>query len=227
MVAGISAVQVQAQSSVFNPNDPIVVYNSGNPPTEPLFGQPGKWVKTNRLPWNTSSYKAYIYKGVPFRLKWPKNYDPSGNTKYPLFLFFHGKGERGSIYDNEYQLYHGGELHKNAVDNGVYNGFLLYPQTSDDDGQWNTQQRQFIMELIENFLIPQLFVDPFRVSVDGLSGGGLSSWRFFEAYPKLIAACLPISNASSSYNSIVVTKIYANYISGGADLSPHRLFRSI
>ena len=218
----IGAVVSTQGQSVFNPNDPIVIYNPSNPPTEPVFGQPGKWVKTNRLPWNTSSFKAYIYKGVAFRLKWPKNYDISGNTKYPLFLFFHGKGERGSIYDNEYQLFHGGELHRNAVDNGTYNGFLLYPQTSDPDGHWSGADRQFVMEVIENFLIPEVNIDPFRISVDGLSAGGLSTWRFFEAYPKLVAACLPISNSSSSYNNIIVENKFTPIwlFQGGLDLSP-------
>jgi predicted esterase len=200
----IGAVVSTQGQSVFNPNDPIVIYNPSNPPTEPVFGQPGKWVKKNRVNWNTSSFKAYIYKGIQFRLKWPKNYDASGNTKYPLFVFFHGRGEWGDKYDNEYQLYHGGELHKNAVDNGLFNGFLLYPQSTNPDETWLSEQRRFVMELIEDFLISQLQIDPFRISVDGLSAGGLATWKFFQSYPKLVAACLPISNASSSFGSIVV-----------------------
>lgn len=220
LMVGI-AMSTRAQS-VFDPGDQIVVYNPANPPAEPSFGNVGKWVKTNRLPWNTSSYKAYIYKGVQFRLKWPKNYDPSGNTKYPLFLFFHGKGERGSIYDNEYQLFHGGELHRNAVDNGLYNAFLLYPQNTDADGQWGSQNRTYIMELIENFIIPQLNIDPFRISVGGLSGGGLSTWKFFQSYPKLIAACLPISNATTSYNSVIIDNKFTPIwlFQGSLDLNP-------
>ncbi|HTN07991.1 fibronectin type III domain-containing protein [Agriterribacter sp.] len=218
----ITGMAIPVVGQVFNPNDPVVVYNPGNPPAEPVFGEPGKWVKTNRLPWNTSSFKAYIYKGIPFRLKWPKNYDASGNTKYPLFLFFHGKGERGSIYDNEYQLFHGGELHKNAVDNGTFNGFLLYPQTDESDGSWGGERRGFIKELIENFLIPQIYVDPFRISVDGLSGGGLSTWKFFEAYPNLIAACLPISSSGSSLNTIIINNKFTPIwlFQGGLDLNP-------
>lgn len=208
--------------SVFNPNDPIVVYNPAQPPVEPVFGQPGKWVKTNRLSWNTSSYKAYIYKGVSFRLKWPKNYDGSGNTKYPLFLFFHGKGERGSIYDNEYQLFHGGELHRNAVDNGKYNGFLLYPQCSDPDGHWSSTDRLFVKELIENFLVPQVYVDPFRISVDGLSAGGLCTWKFFTSYPELTAAALPISSSSSSHDNLIVENKFTPIwlFQGALDLNP-------
>ncbi|HRP33899.1 MAG TPA: fibronectin type III domain-containing protein, partial [Agriterribacter sp.] len=189
--------------SVFDPNDPIVVYNPANPPLEPAFGTVAKWVKKNRVNFNTSSFKSYIYKGIPFRLKWPKNYDASGNTKYPLFVFFHGRGEWGTLYDNEYQLYHGGQMHRDAVDNGKFNGFLLYPQSTDANNTWESEKRQYVKELVENFLIPEVHVDPFRISVDGLSAGGFASWKFFESYPKLVAACLPISNASSVFNSII------------------------
>lgn len=216
-----AVVSTQGQS-VFNPNDPIVIYNPSNPPTEPAFGQPGKWVKRNRVSWNTSSFKAYIYKGIQFRLKWPKNYDASGNTKYPLFIFFHGRGEWGDKYDNEYQLYHGGELHKNAVDNGRFNGFLLYPQSTSSEETWVSEQRQFIMELVEDFLIPQLYIDPFRISVDGLSAGGLATWKFFQSYPRLIAACLPISNASTSFSSIIIDNKFTPIwlFQGGLDQNP-------
>lgn len=197
---------LQAQS-VFDPNDPIVTYNPSAPPTVPTNNLPAKWVRTSRLSrsWNTNSFKSYIYRGIAFRLKFPKNYDASGNTKYPLFLFFHGLGEKGSVYDNEYQLYHGGQHHMNAVDNGKFNGFLLYPQSSRDDGNFTDQTRAYVAEVIERFLIPEVNVDPFRVSVNGLSLGGYNTWQFFLNHPKLIAAALPISSASTTYNTSVVT----------------------
>src|SRR3954462_13867715 len=121
------APAAQAQAGIFNPNDPVVNYDAAHPPAKPASGQVGKWVRTPRVSWNTTSFKCYIYNGMAFRLKFPKNYD---STKaYPLLIFFHGLGEYGpSVYDNEYQLYHGGQVHAAAVDNGKFNGFLLYPQ---------------------------------------------------------------------------------------------------
>ena len=84
------------------------------------------------------------------------------------------------------------------------------------------EQRQFVMELIENFLIPEVYIDPFRISVDGLSAGGLASWRFFQSYPKLVAACLPISNASSSYSSIIIDNKFTPIwlFQGALDVNP-------
>ena len=96
LLAGYSSI-----AQVFDPSDVNQEYDSRNPPTQPALGQPGKWVKTSRLTsWSTSSYKCYIYNGIPFRLKFPKTYVAGNGKKYPLYLFFHGAGEKGSIYDN-------------------------------------------------------------------------------------------------------------------------------
>ncbi|WP_153801047.1 fibronectin type III domain-containing protein [Foetidibacter luteolus] len=194
-LAGLQSTQ--AQTGVLDPADNIVVYNPDAPPANPAFGTMAKWVKTNRLGWNTSSFKSYFYKGVAFRLKFPKTYQHNVNDgkKYPVFVFFHGRGEKGTIYDNEYQLYHGGELHMNAVDNGLFDGFLLYPQSQTDG--WSSQS--IINEIIQNYLVPQVKADPWRVYVNGLSAGGEATWKYMVQFPKFTTACLPISNTNFDY----------------------------
>ncbi|HEX2533709.1 MAG TPA: fibronectin type III domain-containing protein, partial [Chitinophagaceae bacterium] len=212
-----------AQSGVLDPNDPIVVYNPAAPPTAPAFGQMKKWVKTNRLNWNTSSFKSYVYKNVAFRLKFPKSYQhgvADGKT-YPLFIFFHGVGEKGTIYDNEFQLYHGGELHRNAVDQDKFDGFLLYPQNQ--TGYFGTAHYDIIREIIDNYLVPQVKVDVNRIMVDGLSGGGQSTWDFMLRFPLYTAAALPISSASLTYGDQAATWKYIPvwHFQGGLDVAPH------
>ncbi len=208
--------EAQGQS-VFDANDPIVVYNPANPPLEPTWGQVGKWVKTNRVSWNTSQFKSYIYKGMAFRLKYPKNYTPGDGKKYPLFIFFHGMGEPGPIYDNEYQLYHGAGLHRDAVNSEKYDGFLLYPQNT--EGPFTRTHRTKIAELIERFLVPEAQVDPFRVTVSGLSGGGGTSWYFMREYPLLTAAIVPMSSVvASDVNTHLFLPIWL--FQGALDLSP-------
>src|ERR1700733_244147 len=87
--------------SVLNPADSVVTYNAAKPPTQPAYGTIGKWVRTVRLPWNTTLYKCYIYKGNQFRLCYPVGYNPTANDgkKYLMLIFFHGEGEGGTIYD--------------------------------------------------------------------------------------------------------------------------------
>jgi hypothetical protein len=191
-----------AQTGVLDPDDPVNIYNPANPPETPAYGTLAKWVKTTRVGFNTTSYKAYFYKGMAFRIKFPKTYKDSLSTgkKYPIFIFFPGVGSKGTVYDNENQLASGASKFMSWVDNGTFDGFILCPQTSSASGAFNANHYLLINELIENYFIPELKVDPFRVTVNGLSGGGGSTWQMLKTYPKLIAGGLPIS-AVSNYDA--------------------------
>ncbi|MBS1656043.1 MAG: hypothetical protein JSU05_14420, partial [Bacteroidetes bacterium] len=158
-------VNVQGQTGVLNPNDPIVVYNPASPPAIPAANTMVKWVKTNRLNWNTSSFKCYFYNNTAFRLKFPKTYVPGNGKKYPVYIFFHGVGERGTIYDNEYQLYHGGQVHSNAVDNGSFDGYLLYIQSSTSSGSFGDPYYQVVYDIVTKYLIPEYQADENRIIV--------------------------------------------------------------
>ncbi|HEY2725870.1 MAG TPA: PA14 domain-containing protein, partial [Parafilimonas sp.] len=206
--------------SVLDPNDPVITYNASNPPTQPPFGQIGKWVRTVRLDWNTTSYKAYIYKGCAFRLKFPKSYNPTANDgkKYPMMVFFHGLGETGSIYDNEYQLYHGGDVFSAAVDNGSFDGYILCMQSQ---GFWGTGQYQYITEIID-YMVANNKLDPFRVSDNGLSAGGQGTWEMLLDHPTYICASTPMSSVSIGYKDDVDELKYTPIwlFQGGLDGAP-------
>ncbi|HEX9512009.1 MAG TPA: T9SS type A sorting domain-containing protein [Puia sp.] len=223
LVMGFFGRDVLAQTGVLNPNDPIVLYNSANPPAYPPANTLVKWVKTTRLSYNTDDFKCYFYNNVQFRLKWPKTFatDPAGTT-YPLYLFFHGVGEKGSIYDNEFQMFHGGDVHQAAVNSGKYNGFLLYPQSAAASGGFSQAQLDAMADLITKYLIPEQRVDPNRISVNGLSGGGDATWAFAETHPTIAGGVLPMSAANISdmqyVNSLRFTPIWL--FQGGLDKSP-------
>lgn len=206
-----------------NPADPIVVYNSSSPPTAPPYGRIGKWVKTNRLAWNTSDFKCYIYKGLNFRLKFPKTYqhNVADGKKYPIFVFLHGRGEGGSVYDNEYQLLHGGSNFETKTDNGSFDGFLFYGQTA--DGNWGNGQYDIIKELLDSLAV-QVKGDLNRVSVNGLSAGGYGSWLFAERYPQYFSAVMPMSGvatgdgSAANVDKLKYTAVW--YFQGGKDNAP-------
>ncbi|HTI10803.1 MAG TPA: PA14 domain-containing protein, partial [Puia sp.] len=223
LIVGFFSSDTFAQTGVLNPNDPIVLYNPASPPVRPGSNTMVKWVKTTRVSYNTDDFKCYYYNNVQFRLKWPKTFatDPAGTT-YPLYLFFHGAGEGGTWYDNEFQLSHGGDVHQKAVNNGTFNGFLLYPQSANASGGWNQQQLDAVADIITKYLIPEQRVDVNRVSVNGLSGGGDATWQFAETHPTIPASVLPMSAANISdeqyANILKFTPIWL--FQGGLDKSP-------
>ncbi len=208
--------------SVLDPTDTIANYNSSVPPTQPPYGQIGKWVRTPRLSWNTSEYKCYIYKGCAFRLLFPKSYNPTANDgkKYPMMVFFHGLGETGSIYDNEYSLYHGGDVFNAAVDNGTFDGYVFIMQSQ---GFWGGNQYTYTKEIID-YMIANNKLDPFAVSDNGLSAGGQATWEMLLTYPNYIASAIPMSQVDISYkdadtvNEVKFTPIWN--IQGGLDGAP-------
>ncbi|MBV8253772.1 MAG: T9SS type A sorting domain-containing protein [Chitinophaga sp.] len=193
----------QASSqSVIDPNDPIVRYTGGTLPAQPADGVIGKWISTDRsgnMPygWKSTALKAYIYKGMAFRVQFPKSYNPTANDgkKYPIFVFFHGRGEAGPIQDNEWQLYHGGYIFSNAVLNGQFDGYLLYPQST--GGFWTDFELSRTKEILD-YMAANNKVDLLRVIDNGLSSGGAGTWTFKLTYPSYVATCLPMSSSGVS-----------------------------
>jgi large repetitive protein len=187
--------------SVLDPNDPVITYNPAAPPAIPAWYTPAKWVRTRRLNnWNTDSYKAYIYNGFPFRVKFPKTYNHTANDgkKYPMIVFFHGRGEGGSVYDNEYQLLHGGQQFRDKVDNGTFDGFVFAMQTT--GGFWGSGNYVLIKEIID-YMVANNKLDPFRVVANGLSSGGAGTWEMLLEQPTYVSAAMPMSANCACYNT--------------------------
>ena len=219
LVIACSVWFTEAKAQVMDPNDPMVEYDEDNPPARPPSGTIAKWVRTKRVNWNTDDFKSYYYNGMSFRLRFPENYDASGNTKYPMLVMLHGRGESGSIYDNENNLKHAARDHENHVKSGDFDGFLFFPQNS--GGFWGTAYFETINDLLVNHF-STVNVDPDRVIIHGLSSGGQGVWNYISAYPKTIAAAMPMSAASPNYyDGIDAYKYLPIWLSqGGQDRAP-------
>ena len=216
---------VIGQANVLNPNDPDVVYTSTNRPLLPTWGIMSKWGHTNRLSWNPFSYgyKSYYFKGMAFRVKFPKTYQHNiadGKT-YPAILFLHGLGEPGNVWDNEYHLVHGGQSHAQRINDGTFDGFMIYPQS-----QNGYLQSYFpVMKDLLDSMIKHVKLDNDRIHIGGLSSGGQATWDFpqSQAYAKMTCAIEPISAAQYEDvqyfgNHVTVPIFVAN---GGQDLAPY------
>ncbi len=208
--------------SVLNPADTLVNYNGSNEPTKPPSNQIGKWMRTKSLSWNTDSFKAYIYNGCAFRLRFPKSYVPGVNDGklYPMIIVFHGGGESGPITDNETQLFNGAPLLSADADNGSYDGYLLFMQSP---GKWGGNQYTYLTQ-IADYMVTNNKLDPFRISVSGLSSGGQAAWEMALFNTNYVASSTPMSYVSIGYqDTSVVNQVKFMPVwnfQGGLDGSP-------
>ena len=115
----------------------------------------------------------------------PKEF-PSSKDKWPLVMFLHGVGERGS--DLERVKIHG--LAKLA-ENKDFPFMVVSPQCP-GDVWWNNPVQVEALNALLDELMKTYPVDPDRVYLTGLSMGGFGTWALAAAHPEKFAAIAPI-----------------------------------
>ncbi|GAB2576007.1 carboxylesterase family protein [Spirosoma areae] len=144
---------------------------------------------------------------LPYRILYPENYDAT--RTYPLILFLHGAGERGS--DNTKQLTHGAKLFITPENRRNFPGIVLMPQCP-ANGYWGsvkvgrstspltldfdysrepTPALSSALALFRHVAQTE-HVDPKRLYIMGLSMGGMGTFEAVYRNPDLFAAAIPI-----------------------------------
>jgi predicted peptidase len=179
--------------------------------------------------------KKFFIRGgdtLRYRLLLPEHFDAS--KKYPLILFLHGSGERGS--DNEKQLVHGGDLFIRDDIRSSFPAIVVFPQCPDNSRWANYKMvdsagtRAFVLQdglpptgtmLLLEALIGQLKKDyrlqDKRLYVGGLSMGGMGTFEIARRNPKLFAAAFPICGAADASHAKEMKKISWWIFHGGKD----------
>lgn len=146
---------------------------------------------------------------LPYRVVWPENYDPA--ESYPLLLFLHGMGERGS--DNIAQLNHGRKL---FLESGHLKDVIVVAPQCPADGYWvdivrpstpeENMNRTFpsdtgitpplaaVKELLDA-MISLGMVNTDRIYGTGLSMGAMGILDLMCRYPDFFVAVQPICGA--------------------------------
>jgi len=141
-------------------------------------------VKTNQM----QTPKLFKYKknqeaDLHYLLFLPQGYQAKGSERWPLMLFLHGAGERGS--DIWKVAVHGPP--KCVSQNPDFPFILVSPQCP--EGQiWSDD---LLLGLLEE-VMKQHQVDPTRVYLTGLSMGGYGTWSLGLTHPEKFAAIVPI-----------------------------------
>jgi predicted peptidase len=165
---------------------------------------------------------------LPYRIMFPINFED--DNQYPLLIFLHGSGERGS--DNENQLVHGGSFF--AADSNRLNfpAIVVFPQCSassywanvdfsllpdgsdelhfDPEGE-PTLSMQLLILMIDS-LRDLSFVDNKRIYIGGLSMGGMGTFELLYRMPEVFAAAFPIcggGNAKTINEQVRYVKVWA------------------
>ena len=119
--------------------------------------------------------------------------------KYPLVVYLHGAGERGS--DPRVALANsGGTTFASDAWQDKHPCFVLAPQVANDE--WWSDDTYIDLIAKSVMALPMekgLPVDTTRVYITGLSMGGMGTWKAISKYPTLFAAAMPICGAGDPF----------------------------
>jgi predicted peptidase len=145
---------------------------------------------------------------MPYRLFRPPQFDQPGRS-FPLVLFMHGAGERGT--DNVAQVASHIDGLVTATQSAPFASYLVAPQlppgtrwvdyfgNTSYDAATAPQQNAWMgltLDLVDR-LIGELNVDVDRVYVTGLSLGGYGAWDILVRRPGMFAAAMPMSGGGN------------------------------
>jgi predicted peptidase len=157
---------------------------------------------------------------LPYRLLKPLGYDPGSKGSYPLVIFLHGMGERGS--DNTKQLKHGIDSFAREATRKKYRFFLVAPQCpgnrtwcsfgrrgtkeSPTLAKEPTEPAALVLELIDS-LAREHRIDRSRIYLTGLSMGGYGTWDLIARKPGLFAAAVPVCGGGDPAQAKKLTRV--------------------
>jgi len=114
--------------------------------------------------------------------------DWSAKQKWPIILFLHGAGERGSDGLLQTDV---GLPHSVRLDRSRFNAIIVMPQCLKDDW-WGTSRMEEMALAILAAATKEFKGDGKRTYLTGLSMGGYGSWDLAAKYPGKFAAVVPI-----------------------------------
>lgn len=185
---------------------------------------------------NFALYERHYYHGsmdLPYRYLRPAMRD---EKKYPLLIFLHGGGHKGS--DNESQLLIGGAYFLRDSIQNYYPAFVLFPQCppgdlwayfeTTEDPATHTITPQFpfrnaptdvsatLMRLVDSLKKADV-IDTSRIYIGGLSQGGMGVLDLIARYPERFAAAFSICGAGKPKTAELFANKVSLWLFHGAD----------
>lgn len=124
----------------------------------------------------------------------PKDYSSKSSQHWPLMLFLHGAGERGTNLQNV--AIHGP---LKLVKQGKEFPFIIVAPQCPEGQLWENEP---LVKLLER-VAKQYAVDTNRVYLTGLSMGGFGAWNLGMAHPERFAAMVPICGGGETIDVLL------------------------
>lgn len=132
-----------------------------------------------------------------YLLHLPKGYDAKGTKRWPLMLFLHGAGQRGS--DLKKVAVHGPpKIVKSRPD---FPFILVSPQCPANE-TWSDETLLALLDQVSK----KHKVDTNRVYLTGLSMGGYGTWSLGVKYPERFAAIAPICGGGETIHVLLSSR---------------------
>ncbi len=131
---------------------------------------------------------------VRFLLSLPAEYGVDKGKRWPLVMFLHGAGERGT--DLKKVAVHGPPK---LVAQGRSFPFVLVSPQCPENEVWDPD---VLMSLVDT-LQAELRVDTARTYVTGLSMGGYGTWALASKYPQRFAAVAPVCGGGERIRALL------------------------
>ncbi|MBI4456169.1 MAG: prolyl oligopeptidase family serine peptidase [Acidobacteria bacterium] len=143
---------------------------------------------------------------IPYRLFVPMHYDKQ--SKYPLVLWLHGSGGRGT--DNRKQISQGNRIGTHVwikpENQARYPCFVLAPQSDEWvrlDSWEATDELRLTVEIVDS-IQREFAIDSRRLYVAGQSMGGYGTWALIAQYPRVFAAAVPIAGGGDTRKASLI-----------------------
>ncbi len=166
---------------------------------------------------------------LPYRLFKVKN--PTAGTKYPLILFLHGAGERGTNNTSQLMANAGATVWATDAHQTKNPAYVIAPQCPNDqqwvdtpwgNGSYSTTTVPVSDELttaleIADAVAKEFNTDPARQYITGLSMGGYGTWDAIVRNPTRFAAAIPICGAGDPSKADLIKLLPIWTANGSAD----------
>ena len=129
-----------------------------------------------------------VYLECYFLLYLPEGYDSLEKT-WPLLMFLHGSGERGTMI--EMVKKHGPPK---MIENGYKFPYIVVSPQCPEDQWWSLE----MLDMLLTEMVLKYRVDTTRIYVTGLSMGGYAAWQLAIAYPKRFTAIVPVCGGADA-----------------------------